>query len=334
MTKEEILNLTIDEAKQLFREYVDSQDLAPGTKNTRMHDAFYLAKHNPSIPFFDLLLSEDFETRAKQELVLVLKQNSKGDIEKNLNSYMSHLRKLKEFLIGENPTPRTRTVHVSKAKNQASSFSANDAVAKINKYYNAIQPEYTRYKSWEHCYNAFKSYRHSEDKVEFLCVHLACYLASWGMLRNSGLINYDYFVHKNFIEQIANPKFDKLYDDNLLENIDLIFEAVEVIKNTYPASISKTDTLITKILLGVFGCVPAYDRYFKLGLRQTGIVPASFTPENIARLFIYYQNNFEEFESLRKSIEKENIHYTPMKLMDMCFWQYGFDVEQTEKTAK
>ena len=42
--------------------------------------------------------------------------------------------------------------------------------------------------------------RKDESKTELLCLHLSCYLASWGMLRNSGLMNYDYFVHKPFIE--------------------------------------------------------------------------------------------------------------------------------------
>lgn len=326
MTKEEILNLSINDAKEMFQTYLNTHNLAQSTKNTRMNDAFYLTKHHSTIPFFELLVSDDFEERAKQELLFALLQNSKSNnIEKNLNSYMSHLRSLKQFLTGEEPKQHKRVSHTPRVKNQTSSFTVADAIVEINKYHNAIQSDYTRYKSWEHCYNAFKAYRHNEDKIEFLCMHLACYLASWGMLRNSGLINFDYFVHKEFIKQIANPKFDKLYDDNLLDNIDLIFEAVEVIKNAYPISISKTDTLLTKILLGVFGCVPAYDRYFKKGVQKAGIVSSTFNAKNITQLFTYYQNNSLTFDALLQSFEKENIHYTPMKLMDMCFWQYGFD---------
>jgi len=32
--------------------------------------------------------------------------------------------------------------------------------------------------------------------------------------------------------------------------------------------VSSTDTLVTKTMLGVFGCVPALDRYFRIGFRE------------------------------------------------------------------
>ena len=45
-----------------------------------------------------------------------------------------------------------------------------------------------------------------------------------------------------------------------------------------------TDTLLTKILLGTVGCVPAYDRYFKKTLADTGAAPQAFSAKSIRTL--------------------------------------------------
>ena len=45
-----------------------------------------------------------------------------------------------------------------------------------------------------------------------------------------------------------------------------------------------TDTLLTKIMLGTVGCVPAYDRYFKKALADTGAAPQVFSAKSIRTL--------------------------------------------------
>ena len=206
----------------------------------------------------------------------------------------------------------------------------NTALNAIKKYHYSIDGEYTRYKSWEHCYNAFKKYRHDKDKTEFLCLHLSCFMASWGMLRNSRLINYDYLIHKDFVMEISNIKYDKLYDDSF-ENIDLINELTELINKLYVHKITNkerlSDTFVTKILLGVFGCVPAYDSYFKSAVKHYKVCSQNFNERSLISLYSFYNLYFNEFENLRKQFENEGVYYTPMKLIDMCFWQLGLDLE-------
>lgn len=209
----------------------------------------------------------------------------------------------------------------------------NTALNAIKKYHYSINNEYTRYKSWEHCYNAFKKYRHDKDKTEFLCLHLSCFMASWGMLRNSRLINYDYLIHKDFVMEISNIKYDKLYDDSF-ENVDLINELTELINKLYVHKITNkerlSDTFVTKILLGVFGCVPAYDSYFKSAVKHYKVCSQNFNERSLISLYSFYNLYFEEFENLRKQFANEGVYYTPMKLIDMCFWQLGVDLENKE----
>lgn len=221
---------------------------------------------------------------------------------------------------------KRKTDYKKPAAVKKADINLDTALNAIKKYHNSVNGNYTRYKSWEHCYNAFKKYRKDESKTELLCLHLSCYLASWGMLRNSGLMNYDYFVHKPFIEEISKPKYDELYSDFC--DIDSIFQVVKEIENKYPNDISLTDTFKTKIILGVFGCAPAYDRYFKQAVKKYQICSSNFNERSMAQLYSFYNDNKEAFENLRKQLESNGTSYPPMKLMDMCFWQIGIDLEK------
>lgn len=232
---------------------------------------------------------------------------------------------------------KRRPTKIEKQMNKVyqTNLDINTALNAIKKYHYSINNEYTRYKSWEHCYNAFKKYRHDKDKTEFLYMHLSCFMSSWGMLRNNNLIEYDYFIHKDFVIEISNNKYDRLYD-NSFGNNDLINELVNIINKLYLHKIKKTsiteggslsDTFVTKILLGVFGCVPAYDSYFKSAVSHYKVCSRNFNERSLMNLQTFYNLHFEEFENLRKQFENEGVYYTQMKLIDMCFWQLGIDLE-------
>ena len=61
--------------------------------------------------------------------------------------------------------------------------------------------------------------------------------------------------------------------------------------NTYPSN-----TLVTKILLGTLGCVPAYDRYFIDGMKQSNLPNKKFSPNSIKTLQKFYTDNKIEFD--------------------------------------
>ena len=84
-----------------------------------------------------------------------------------------------------------------------------------------------------------------------------------------------------------------------------------------------TDTLLTKILLGTVGCVPAYDRYFKKALADTGAASQVFSAKSIRTLGNLYLAHKDEFEKLRKHCGSR-IEYPAAKILDMCFFEYGF----------
>lgn len=115
-------------------------------------------------------------------------------------------------------------------------------------------------------------------------LQLAFYLASWGMYRGSSfLLRHSYTVHRGVIDLIAQPRFTALWQTDFgaketdRELVPTICELIDGIKQTYrpfaPASRSAqpTDTLITKVVLGTFGCLPACDRYFVDGFKTEGL---------------------------------------------------------------
>ena len=189
-----------------------------------------------------------------------------------------------------------------------------------------------RYLSWEYCHEAFRLNRRPQidATIDYLCLHLAWYLASWGMLRNSFLMQKDYKIHADVVRLIYQPEWDDLWDlspEKLSQEYyaDRITKLSESITEAYVVSGAgiPTETLLTKILLGTVGCVPAYDRYFKKALADTGAAPQVFSAKSIRTLGNLYLDHEDDFEKLPKHCGSR-IEYPAAKILDMCFFEYGF----------
>ena len=150
------------------------------------------------------------------------------------------------------------------------------------------------------------------------------------MLRNSFLMQKDYKIHADVVRLIYQPEWDDLWDlspEKLSQEYyaDRIMKLSESITEAYVASGAgiPTETLLTKILLGTVGCVPAYDRYFKKALADTCAASQVFSAKSIRTLGNLYLDHEDEFEKLRKHCGSR-IEYPAAKILDMCFFEYGF----------
>ena len=225
-------------------------------------------------------------------------------------------------------------------------MSPETAIRLINDYFNEmVKDKHGRYISWQHCYNAFSKYRNVVDEqiIDYLSLHLAFYLASWGMYRGSSfLLQKDYKVHIPVVNIIQEHKYDVLYGISAQElckreNLRLINDISCRIRACYAEEQPSykrdtniaTDTLVTKILLGTLGCVPAYDRYYVQSVRQNGISSGLYNSESVRKVAEFYCQNIEVFEELRHKLSKCGTNYPPMKLMDMCFWQDSYIKERS-----
>lgn len=208
-------------------------------------------------------------------------------------------------------------------------------------YDKIIDDKNHRFKSWEHCYNYFNK---NSIEIDLACLHLSFYLASWGMYRGSSfLLQKDYKIHKTAVCEILKSEYDVLRGIELQcfsnEKIDILFglknrlnEIYQPIKQSIDTRSNDrdiTDTLITKILLGTLGCIPAYDRFFIIGIRQVASLPYStINKENFTELLVWCKKNQDEIQKV-----SEKIKYPPMKIADMYFWSMGakFDTDNKQK---
>ncbi len=192
-----------------------------------------------------------------------------------------------------------------------------------------------RYTSFDYCYNYFFATYDITSDIEKSCLVLGFYLASWGMFRGSSFLLQKSVKHfEPTIRYIAT--LDKSvweidvdsYDEN---NIATIIKIYKDIKFRLIQKNNSDLTLVTKILLGVFGFIPAFDNYFGNTFRAISGGQCGFRSVNEKSLsFIkeFYDSNKSTIDRLSDETyttdfitgEKTNINYPRAKIIDM----YGF----------
>jgi len=194
----------------------------------------------------------------------------------------------------------------------------------ISNYIATNNQKHQRYNSWNHCFKAFGS----KLDDDFLALHLAFYLASWGMYRGSSkLLSKDYTIHIGAVAILNN--FSSLRCNNQNENdkseLDEINKLISSLFNYYDShDITPTDTLLSKIILGTLGCLPAFDRFFKDGVKSEKLKFTNLNNKSLEHLFDFTENNSE-----LKAIKEKYPDYPIMKIVDMYFWQIGFDLNNS-----
>ena len=153
-----------------------------------------------------------------------------------------------------------------------------------------------------------------------------------------GVVLLAHFSHFRF-ELAKENKYDKY--------AERIFSAINEIKYYYNKKIEykngekiyyePADTLATKILLGIYGCIPAFDRYFKKGIKIKSKKSISIDIEDIKRLLQYCKDENDELVKVEDYINSiSKIKYSKMKLLDMYYWNIGkkaYDKENRNKKS-
>ena len=209
-------------------------------------------------------------------------------------------------------------------------------------YDDARVNENGRSRSWEHCYRVFRDARNAPSPdYDYLSLHLAFYLASWGMYRGSSfLLQKDYKVLLPIVEKVLKPEYDCLFGlacadvrngdvrEQLKKLSGDIADHFRPIRNEVAGREVKSQVspvLITKILMGTLGCVPAYDRFFEEGARYFALEKKTYHEDSLLELADIYEEHNDRLEEARRGMRTEDLVYPQMKLLDMGFWQVGFE---------
>lgn len=207
-----------------------------------------------------------------------------------------------------------------------------DPVPNIQKFMSNRNAD-ARYASFDHCFNYFQEHGESgqtaslasQSGMQMSCLHLGYYLASWGMFRGkAALLQHSSRALLPAVEMIANAPpimwtTDVVdYDKN---RIEAILKFKDTLKKVVPGG--QSDTLTSKIMLGVFGCVPAFDRYFRKGFHVS-----SFSQSALFEVRDYYNKHKEIIEGYRAYTigfdgKLTKRLYTQAKVIDMIFFIEG-----------
>jgi len=196
-----------------------------------------------------------------------------------------------------------------------------------------------RYASFDYCFNYFQSFRErsriedicSPQNLQQSCLQLGFYLASWGMLRGSSfLLNKSAKFYERLLETVV--RLDKRLwrvdvDSYTDEHIDLLLAARDALCDSIGVEYKPSDTLISKIMLGIYGNVPAFDDFFRKGF-NVGV----FNRKHLQHVAEFYQHHRHIFDSL--TIYTLDFHtekttkrkYTKAKLIDMVGFTEGLAV--------
>jgi hypothetical protein len=196
-----------------------------------------------------------------------------------------------------------------------------------------------RFASFDYCFNYFQSFRKrncieklcNPENMQQSCLQIAFFLASWGMFRGASfLLQKSVKFYSHLIEKIIETEASRLWTIDLPyknDDIDLLIKTKENFQKALEKRPSQipSQTLVTKIMLGVYGNVPAFDNYF-----QKGMNVCKFTANNLKKISDFYLKYKEEIDNYEPIYTLDfhtgkptTLKYTNAKIVDMVGWIQG-----------
>lgn len=212
-------------------------------------------------------------------------------------------------------------------------------------------------KSWDDCYLFFQeklpqyiaSPAKNKDFPDEATLHLAFYLASFGMFRGSlPYLQYS----KNIFRAPLLDTFDLLKSNGgafcslSAKNVDpkLLFELQACFKASLKASLrtagyagksQPSELLLEKVFLGIFACVPALDRFATKGLKTLKEIDNSikeiqtlhspFASLESLHNWISFASKISEFKAFQdlEPVFLEGQPYPVIRKVDLILWSVG-----------
>lgn len=200
---------------------------------------------------------------------------------------------------------------------------------------------YRRERSWDFCFNYFQENSTPTQDMELSCLQLGYYIASWGMLRGSTYLfretNARHYQSTIEVIERYNPEMRELNDRPLFDPKaqELTLAAYADLRRAILPKGGTALTLVTKVMMGVWGTVPSFDKYFIMGFRSLGEgrEKAAFNTLGIRSLSLleeFYGQNKMEIEGLARAYKTLDFtsgklterRFTCAKIVDM----YGFSL--------
>jgi hypothetical protein len=206
--------------------------------------------------------------------------------------------------------------------------------------------------AWEH-WNSFAKVPKGDDSLAAL--HLAFYLASWGMYRGSSdLLFRDYKVLVPVVHFLKDEAGKSKWEDcifaekqkpeDLTKSLKKLGDGLseklkEKLVRPGKEQVNISDTLLSKILLNTLGCVPAFDTEVKAALRDLlntdYPIGIGFDQQRLEPTIKLARANTKLVQDGRAFLKnKTGKQYPLTKVLDLYLWHHGFDLpRKTKKDA-
>jgi len=190
-----------------------------------------------------------------------------------------------------------------------------------------------RERSFDLCHQYFISFCDQpsglleESNRQTSCLHLGWFLASFGMLRNSDLLSRNLVVFESVIDVVSqyplwNVDLDAL---NVKANVDRLCDCYREINKAFGlGQVHCTETLATKVMLGVYGCFPALDTRVINFMKKQSVVHSSHFELNVSRIFEIYMKHQRDYIEARDFLRRA--YYpgaTLARALDLHAWILG-----------
>lgn len=199
-----------------------------------------------------------------------------------------------------------------------------------------------RFTSFDYCYGYFQMNQKNlmGKNLEMSCMALWSYLASWGMFRGKSHLcqNCNYKVLQDTIEVIQNyfnnpQAIPDIGSDPKSDYLKKVLDLYNKVGNSFEqnglSTFNPSETLVTKIILGVFGTFPALDenfcRAFGGGKSVRGfadLIWEFYHTQNYATVINGFNHPIEQFNGTQSSLR-----YPVAKYIDMFGFFLGGMVE-------
>lgn len=199
--------------------------------------------------------------------------------------------------------------------------------------------------SWDFCFEHFSDLERVKLNRQASCMQLGYYLASWGMLRGSSYLfkntNARHYLPVLDVIERYTPAMIGLTPDRFSEEPtqDLLIAAYRDLGDSLLPAGGRRITLVTKVMMGVWGIFPSLDTYFLRtfrGLARDHGCFTSFSRFDRSTIFSvgeFYLQHQEEIDGLSARYQTMNFEtgepsghpIPPAKIIDIYGFSAGFN---------
>lgn len=215
-----------------------------------------------------------------------------------------------------------------------------DFTKEAKKYYSHSRgDDYPRLRAWDYLWDYMQSVDEwadlaSNKNIRNTALNIGFYLANWGMFRGSSGLPY---VNLRFFEDLTSFLFTEIptefwnltlkeFKPENTKNLEVFDEGIRKIRDFGKNRITWTQTLTTKLLLGIWGQCPAFDTYFSQGFKKYETETGNILPRIISARYLIRLNELRKNWPRLEFKTPDGNRYPMGKVIDMAFFQYGADI--------